>query len=149
MELPKARITVLETVYYAVIGDNPISQDVRFEQHLSSDEQPFQRQSRIKSDPKPLDLGWFADVPSSIGLIHIVNTENRYFQVNPTEEEVKALKEKRLLLSVDLGGVSDTPLPICEILPGESLRIRPIDPKTLLIASIGEATRSIITVYPK
>jgi hypothetical protein len=134
---PKNRLTVVETVYHQVSGEQPQSVESRFDRELQSDEQMYQRCKVATEEWQPLDLGWVPDP----GTIVIENNEGILQQVNPTPEQQEELAKKILVLSQDSGlGF--------EVRPGESFRFSHDAPGVLLLRCRSGSARYRISVIP-
>lgn len=145
----KPRITVLETLYHqGVLGEKPTTVECQFERKLESDEQPYQRRSKVGEDPQPLDVGWIEEV----GEIHIQNEEGRFLQRQPTDEEKVEIAKKILWLGLK-AKPNITPInkfkSLLKIAPGEAIRLPVLDFKEWLICSHSGTTRFTITVFPR
>ena len=146
-ELPEGSLTIIDTIYHRVQGENPSEiRNTHFQELTSEEQQPYKRQCRVSESGALLDLGWFVDKPSQISYLHLSNDEGKFLTVNPTDEERSAVAAKVLFLSFRKDG-RDTPF--CQIVPGDSLRLNPTDIASLHLSSASGTTRFTITVYPK
>lgn len=138
---PGDKLTIVESIYHQPFGEQPTQVENRFEQILSSSEQPYQRKLKATEEWQQLDFGWL----ESVGMILIVNTEGKFLQLQPTEEEKEETAKKVLELCYRIS--------VCpfgwSILPGASFRGQPNDPTTLHIRSQSGVTRFMLYAWPK
>ncbi len=118
------RVAVIETILHQLAGEQPTSIENRFARELETDEQSYDRKVKIGENWTLLDLGWVANVGGP-SIIVIVNEEGRNLQVNPSEEERKAIDAKVIELC---SGRCEDLEPEWFIPPGESFRGSPLKP---------------------
>lgn len=135
---PRARLTVVEMVYYQAPGEQPESYTCNFCRELLSEEQPYQRKKLATEEWKPLDFGW-VDVA---GQLVITNDEGKNRQVTPSPEELAVLAEKVIQVSTFATDF------YWKVPPGESMRAYPSDHKLFIRCTKGTA-RYTITVIPE
>ena len=140
-KLPAGRITIGDRLYHQTTGDQAVVAGTSLSVMVESDEQVFHRRTQVSESTEALGLGWFAEKPEQISYVRIANEEGNFLQVNPTDEEREATAAKVLILSVS--GV-----PFCRVIPGDSIRLNPIDASKLAIQSASGVTRFSIHVYP-
>lgn len=123
-KIPKARFLVNETVVYAVTGSQAVElvahRDASFTRLLSTDEQPYRRQLKIKEEWQRLDCGWAGERPSQVVLC---NEEGQFAGGIPTAEkraEVFARGIEVAVLTED-GRMA----PFARVRPLESMRLEP------------------------
>lgn|SRR3990167_2004418 len=135
----KARLSVVETVYHQVLGEQPTHISSRYCHNLSTNEQPYIRRVTVGSSWEKLDTGWLKD---RVSWIHIQNEEGRNPTVNPTEEQRKELESLSILISLEY-------VSFARISPRESLRFQPSSPSELFIRCESSSARCTITAYPE
>lgn len=109
-----SRIVVVEKIYHQLQGEQPIGCEHQYSQELRTDEQPYERRCVATEEWQPLDCGWLEDV----SMLHIVNEEGQFKQVNPTDEE-RAEAAKKIL---EVGHYLPHECSDWLILPGQSMR---------------------------
>ncbi len=135
----KNRITVVETVYHQVMGDQPDCLESRFTREVESQEQPYRRNCKVGEEWQALDTGWLDEV----SMLVIRNEEGTNLQVHPTEEQKADLAKKVLLLSSTDSSTNWL------ILPGESFRGVPSTVKNLEVRSQSGTIRFILYATPR
>lgn len=136
---PKNLLTVVETVYHQVFGEQPVSIDSRFDRELSSDEQMYQRHKVATENWQPLDLGWV----SNAGTIVIQNTEGKLSQTVPTPEQKAEIAKKIIAVSYNSESKEEF-----YVMPGESTRLHPSHPDKLLIRCLSGSAKYTINAIP-
>lgn len=140
---PKDRVTVVEMVYHQMIstGSQPIAADVKFSRELETSEQPYERNSPttvVTEEWTQVDTGWL----ETCSQLLILNEEGKHLQTNPSEEQKQETKEK--IIEVTLAG----DIAHCLIYPGESLRVTPVDLKSVFLRCRKGSARYTIWVFP-
>jgi hypothetical protein len=143
----KNRLTVVERIYHQIPGEQPTLIDYRHSKLLESDESPYIRHNlKLTEEWTLLDKGWIEGDVSSIVLS---NEEGKSTQVNPTEEEVAALKKKIVEIAFVLGEIGNFPSKSHqEIPPSEQLRIFPSTGVQIFLRSRCGISKASVTVYP-
>lgn len=171
------RIVVVENVYHQGSDGMPTTHVYpRYTQFLTTDEQPYQRHTKVGEEWVRLDTGWL----NECSLIVLENTEGLFQFRNPTKEEVEETKKKvieigfisdaialqRESIKVEVDPVSGKKLgrtmhspprvgtasmeiePVLQIPPLQSQRIIPISPRMIYVRSRFGVTRMTITAFP-
>jgi hypothetical protein len=136
---PKNLMTVVETVYHQVFGEQPVSIESRFERELASEEQMYQRRKVATEDWQSLDLGWVSDA----GTVVIQNTENKLLQVIPTPEQKAEIAKK--IIAVSYNPESNQEF---YILSGESIRLHPSHADKLMVRCLSGNAKYTINAIP-
>ncbi len=137
---PRNRITFVEHVYLQSAGEmEPKSISLGFSRLVQSSEQIYERYCKAKQEWTPLDYGW-VEKP---GITIIVNSEGRFTQAYPTDEERAAAEDRTI--EVSLGAPGGGLL----ISPKESLRFRSSEPDKVRIRCKSGPARYIIYVFPE
>lgn len=118
--MTKARLTVVESVYHQINGEQPTIVDPGYTVPIKSDEQPYIRRLTITDSWQPLDCGWI----NKASLLVLQNTER-----DPS---------KRIELS---NGVY---IPV-----GASVRLYVNDIHELKIRCVEGNGRAVINLYPE
>lgn len=122
-------ITVVEQVYHRQQGGEPTAVGNKWTRHLKSDEQCYIRHSKLDKEWKPVDLGWLTGDDCEIGLLILKNSGR-----DPIEWGIAG----REVIGYGLDEISRVGF----ILPGESIRFHPAEPKLLRV-------RAMTTLGPK
>lgn len=171
------RIVVVENVYHQGSDGMPTTHVYpRYTQFLTTDEQPYQRHTKIGEEWSRLDTGWLTEC----SLIVLENMEGLFQFRNPTKEEVEEAKKKVIeigfvsdyvayqqeLIKVEVDPLSGKKLgrtmhspptrgtasmeiePVLQIPPLQSQRIIPISPRMIYVRSRFGVTRMTITAFP-
>jgi hypothetical protein len=139
MEIERARVTVVDKIYYQQHGDQPIVVDVAFSKDLKASEQPYVRKTSADESWKPLDCGWI----DSVGIVHITNVNGAFPAVIPSEKEVEEARKKILEIRYQ-----DSEC--CFLIPpGECIRLSPSHAAQLRIRSRHGTTKYVIRVFSK
>ena len=142
------QITVVDKIYHRQGSESPTSVSSRFIRHLQTDEQVYERRTRVGEEWTPLEHGWIEEA----GMIVIQNTEGTTLQVIPTEEEKEETAAKILELSVTDGLLDSPPGVLAKpwlIPPGESFRGYPSDVSKLVLRCRSGVCRYNVHVYPR
>ncbi len=148
MEEPKDRISVVEMVYHRPFGDQATVIESRFSRDLQGHEQPYTRNLKATEEWQQLDCGWLPNA----GMLVIHNTEGKFLQVNPTDEERKESASKILEVCFDWPdrtGWKKDPTHCWLVLPGESMRGCPSQPRELYIHSQSGVAKYTIHLLPR
>lgn len=147
-----ARLTILSTVYHQPPEGNPACTESRTSRDLLSDEQPYERHTRVGPEWTPLNTEWVRDP----GFLAIRN-DGTGFRVNPTltQREEAAAKVVEIGLRVNSTGCSLCPpcgpylVPFARLRPGESLAFDPVDAANVVIRCMSGTTPVTICAYPR
>lgn len=131
-----SKITIVDHSYYQQNRLEPACHIFKYAQIINSDEQVYERNTRIDSEWSILDTGWV----ESPELVIIKNRAGENLQKVPTEEEKSRTLANLILLSFD-GKV-----PHLFIRPGQHQRVSFLKPP--YIKSIEPATPVTIIAYP-
>jgi hypothetical protein len=134
--LHAARVTVTQTVTH-MTRERQVSWESMFGRMISTEEQPFVRNSKVGEQWMPLETGWLKDCSCLV----LVNEEGKLGDTYPTLEEKKVTAAK----VIELGWAEDT---ACWLVPpGESFRGSPADLGKLRIrCQRGEAKYTLVLV---
>lgn len=139
------RVTIVDSIYHSVQGQDPVSFEFRFNIKLDSDEQIYVR-SRIKCPSKwiPLDTGWIEDC----SVLIIENKGWSEQQYIPTEKEEIAERKRVVELAyVNKGGRA---LHKPWIVPvGSTTKLFPSSLENLCIRCAYKETRISLIAIPK
>lgn len=128
---------------------------------LDTEEQPYVRHLKIGPEWQRLDLGWLAEIPISLLVLHneiqepqIVQTEEGKAEQIRNTLEVALLpqfseqeQQKRTMLSPPQNILQ--PLVLCLIKPSCKLTLHdPINPQQLIVRSIGDQVKCTLYVLP-
>lgn len=135
------RITVIEQIYHQPDGKSPTLNETRFDNLLETKGQPYKR-IEIEAGPE-----WTPLIPKGcwldkVGMIFVENEEGRHFTVNPSQEELKAIN-RRVLLITDHNELSGWEVP-----PREGFRGRHSKPESLMVRCREGVAKYTITAYP-
>lgn len=140
----KARMTVVEHVYYQSEEHDPVVGDSAFFRELKSEDQPFARKHKVGQSWSPLSSdGWVLDA----SMVVLTNELPQYSR-NPTKEQ-KARDEAKVIEVAVYSGEARTmhsgpPILFAVVLPGESLRFQPADLNQIYIrCPNGEVSYSV------
>ena len=140
-EKPLARIVVVESVYYQILGEEPLQLSSRFTRPLTTEEQFYQRRVVIDDKWSSIDKGWVKEV----SLIHVSNETGTRLRTKPSEEENEDMARRVIELSFDNkvrgGGML--------VLPGESQKFFPAERCIPFIRCLHGSATCTITVFPK
>jgi hypothetical protein len=161
--IPKARMTVVGTVFHQLPNERPFALPTKYEEKIESDETPYSRKMKLGTEWKPIDTGWFA-TPSVINTdTHESPTSEReeikcsllclshdpvIRQVIPTSEEVE--EESRIY--VELGLISLDGSYITEfssLRRGRDLRIPLPNLRDLRIRATSPGAKVTVTLFPR
>lgn len=132
------RITVVESVYYALDGRDPVECHGEYSAKTMSDQQPYVKQITVGEDWMPIDLGWLR----SVGEIHVANRAGTGLQKVPTDAE-RAVTNAKVLQIAGYGNV-----PIALARAGRTARFEPCDATTLKIRCLCGETECIVSLFP-
>lgn len=107
----KAYLTVVETVYYQPLDQQPVSVESRYTHGLARDAEPVLSQREATDQWQALETGGL-DGPA---VFVLRNEEGEFRYVRPSEEEQQAVAAK--VIEVGRGGAADWLVP-----PGASMR---------------------------
>lgn len=145
-ELPKARITTIEKVYYQKheAGAQPTLIEAGHLDPIESDEQPYVRHLPLPfGEFKKIEYGWIKEP----GLVHIKNKGGSAGFFLPTEEERKRLAS--LVVEIILGEIGSNSQAMIEIPPGRSIRFY-VKSQTIIWARCQSGdTQLEINVFPR
>jgi len=135
------RLTVIDIVYYQLVGEGVEEDECRFERSLPCiEEQPYKRRLKATEEAAPIDPKWVEN-PS---MVRIVNLEGKFLQRHPTPEQLEEAEGKVLEL-----GLLELTEPLFLIPPGECQRFTPNLPvNQFTIRSQCGIARYILQVYP-
>jgi hypothetical protein len=140
--LPKARITIVEHVYYQTPNHEAMSCGSKFGRFLKTeDEQPYIRHLTLTQEWEKIDTGWLGN---KVGLLLVENKDKGptiVMAVDPTPNN----QSQRTMHSPPKASLVEYAI----ILPGESQRIQPINVSNLRIKCNAEACRCVIHVFPQ
>lgn len=139
----KHRLTVVQTVYHQLPGQQPKSYESRFDRELETHEQPYERHTSVEEEWQPLDVGWLKDV--GVGMLVISNDEGNFNVVNPSKEEKEAVAKKILEISYEEIHYGNTWL----IYPRESMRACPTLLMPLFIRCQSGNCKYTLQAFPK
>lgn len=140
----KARISVVEIVYYQGGSEDPVSYDKRWDKWLASDEQPYQRKLTAPPSWTPLDYGWI----ESASVLMLENVEGRDRTIIPSKEELELVESKIVVVGMAYGQ-NDEVVPCWQLSPGETLRARPVELTSLRIKCLNGTAKCIVTILPE
>lgn len=145
----KARMTVVESVYFQGLSVAPAGSDRRFGRFVQSDDDPYQRTCKLSQDWQPLDLGGYLD---KVGMLCFYNEPNRRATI-PTAEQ-KAEDEARVVeMGIAAGGDGEegveVVVPFAQVLPGESGRIHPSCARRLRLRCRQGKARCVVLALPE
>lgn len=129
-----ARISVHDNLYFQPAGrgveSQPSGVEARFTRNLRSDEQMYERRSKVGPGWKPLPLPgpeWID--PADCGMLSLKNLEGDDLAVVPTPDERAAIDAK--VVEVGLSSSQTDPdaavTPFARVRPGEAVRVEPVN----------------------
>lgn len=165
---PAGHVTVVEQVSRHLGLEQPWAVANTYMTLVGSDEQVYERHTRVGEGWRPLDCGWVRGA----AVLILRNDEGRQqLQVNPSPQEVEAVARRVVQLGVrpgsppassGAGGPADRrfrtmfspepvpdlpPSPVADLRPGESLRLRPSALASLSVRCLaGEARITVVAV---
>jgi hypothetical protein len=131
-----AQLTVVETVYYQPLDEQPTAVQSRYTRPLTSDAQPYSRTLEATESWQPLDVGWIEG--AAVVILH--NDEGKFPRVRPTVEERQAAAAK--VLEVGRGGAADWLIP-----PGASMRALAAQPGQLQVRCQAGTAKFTLTLF--
>lgn len=154
----RPRTTVIETLVYHRPGENPTTVSNRFASHGESIEQEYKRQVKVGPDWSLLDTGWLKENVSMLVVVNDILRPSR--RLSPKEEEFFQSKAIELAVFVEKGEPKKTRTmfsepseiivsPFALLLPGESMRFRPVDVDTIMVRCLNDVTKLTVHCYPK
>lgn len=118
--IPKARLTVVETVYHQLLSGSPeVLSDSRYGTNLHSEEVPYNRPQKIGTDWVKLDLMW-VDNPI---LLVLENLEGSDYQTLPSPEEIAEVEKRIVEVGIRISPTDFASFAL--VIPGESIRFFP------------------------
>lgn len=136
----KARLVVVESVYFQQAAEDPITMGSSFSRQLDSTEQPYRRIFQVGEEWQRLDSGWLAG--ASLLMIH--NQKNPW-SANPTEEQLREARAKVLEIGYVIDGGAR---PRWQVFPGESLRGCPVGLEHIWLRCLKGSTRVVLNLIP-
>ena len=135
------RITIIETIYHQQQDEQPTMIEHKFSKELDTQEQLYQRRTKVGEEWQPIDCGWVG--AENTGIIILQNEEGDFPKVIPTEEEREEVNKK--ILEVSYNGSEYSML----VFPQESIRLHPSSPKDLKIRCRSGNARLTIYAIPR
>lgn len=133
----RPRLTVVQTVYFAVPNEHPMSVDSRYNCEVDSQEQPWMRRLTIGEEWAPLEGCWLKQCSELV----LINEEGKSFLVQPTEAERADIRLREIL--VRMGGTL-----VSTVRPGRSVRLAPPDIADVLVRCLHKGAKATIVVFP-
>jgi hypothetical protein len=137
---PPPRLTITESVYHQVPGDNPIHIPAGFSVNLTTDEQPFIRKLKVGESWQGLPECWLTECSQII----IVN-ELPHFATNPTLEQKQELAAK----IVEISFLAKNTDGLWLVPPGQSFRGLPSNLQALRFRCKQGETRCTVAIFPR
>lgn len=152
-----SRVSVVESVYYQAVGEQPTPYLHKFSRTLASDEQPYQRRVKVGELWAPLDTGWITQP----GMLILANPAH-IFQRQPSAEELLTASAN----VIEVGVAPQEPEPITTrtqwseprpgarvivfslIRPGESVRLSPPNKAQFFVRCLASEIKAVITALP-
>ncbi len=132
----QSRLSIVEHVYYEIIGEQPLAVETIQSHLINSNEQPFIRNIKIGSTWQEIDLGWIKDV----GMIIIRNDGGIDIgRIGNTSDEVI---DKTLLIGIESGK------PLLYVSEGFTTRFTPYNKSTKLYMYSDYHTKISLYVFP-
>ena len=135
------RVTVVETIYHQVQGEQPTTIESRYSRNLKTDEQLYQRRFTVTEDWVLLDLGWAGN---NISLLHISNEEGKFPHKIPTPEEIEEVARRVIEVSYAPTSGMGWSIP-----PGESIRGIPTRVESLFLRCVCGKAKCVLTLVPE
>lgn len=141
----RCHLTIIDTIVHQLADENAIPVDSRYTRWLTTDEQHCSRIKKIGESWEPLDTGWIEDC----GMLMIKNKEGGRKLVNPSIEEQEKEKTKvvEVATTVFITGKM-VEIPFAMILPGESLRLQPVNLESYRIRCRSGECRISVDAFP-
>lgn len=140
------RLTVNESVYHQLYGEQPSQIENHFSRFVESDEEPYSRRRKATEEWQPLDIGWVKEI--GVGMLVISSLAGKALQRNPTKEEKEETAKQ--ILEVSYTAATPTSVALCWLIPpGESMRGMPSHGNELWIRSRHGTVRYTVFVIPK
>lgn len=139
--MDRARLSVIDAVYYQSPQGEPVVTESRFARWLSTTEQPYSRRLLIGEDWTALDTGWLEQT----GMLVLENEGLPPGPEQPSAEERAAAPAR--ILEVACCGMNRG----CWIIPpGESMRAQPDgNPAQIRVRCRQGQTHCKVTLYPE
>lgn len=131
-----AFLTVVETVYYQPLDEQPTAVESRFMHPLDSDAEPVVRKLEVTEAWQTLDVGGLAGAAVFV----VANEEGQFRRIRPTEEERQAAAAR--IVEVGRGGTADWLIP-----PGASMRGIAAQPGQLQVRCQAGTARCTLTLF--
>lgn len=138
------RLTVVQQTYHQLPGEQPRYYDSRFSRELETLEQPYERQTTIGPEWKPLDVGWLNE--TGVGMLIIENNEGQFYVRIPTLEEKEVTRAKGIEIGIDVVGNIDS---FALVPSGESCRFYPANANHLRIRCQSGTAKITIQAFPR
>lgn len=142
----KARLTILDSVYYQNPDGSPILLDNRYVKILDSDEQPYGPR-KVKVDSQWVEITSELCWVRSPSILVVNNEEGKGLQTYPTPEERLDISKRVLELAVFCDQLGSWVV-VETILPGESRRGRPAPGSRWAVRCVHGSARTVFTVFP-
>lgn len=141
----RARLSLVEMVYYARPGQNPLTLETRNYRWQATDEQPYVRQLLIDHAWTAIDPGWVKEP----GVLHVKNEEGKY-TTYPTEEQRLETESKIIELGVvHKQGTDVAIIPFALVYPGFSQRVDVLMWKHYALRCPTGKAQAIVTVLSR
>jgi len=141
----KARLSIVETVYYQHPEDQPVTLDHRFGRWVDSTDEPYLRKFKVGTEwqslPKLAGAVWIG--ATDVGLLCIKNEEGR-FLIEPTPAQKEEAAQRIVCIEFGTHGVADIFIP-----PGESVHFQPVDLNNVYVRCWKGEAKFTLSLFPK
>lgn len=124
----KARLTIIEQIYYQMSGSSPILAESRYSRQLELEDQPYSRRIRVGASFAPIDYGWLTK--GDVSMVVVKNVEE--------------VDDKTKVLEI---AVNETPFACLH--PGESIQFRPASQVIINLRSQSGDARALVNLFPR
>jgi hypothetical protein len=137
----RARLNVIECVYFQSPLHEPTCIETRHGRFLDTEEQPYSRRMLVGEEWTPVDTGWIGE---ECGLLVVRNHELRRVRI-PTRDE--QAEDATRVVEVNFEGLPDAYSWL--VLNGESMRGLPRSTKGLKVRCRHGSTAITVTLFPR
>lgn len=144
---PGATLTVIETVYYQVDGEDAVCHETKYCQRIKSGEQPYVRHLKLGKQWQPLDHGWLQHCS-------LLVIENKALNRTTTLTDEEKQEDQQRLVELAFQEQTNPYVPIepqtsgVLFLPGKGVRITPRDLECIYLRAPYAPATAVLRLYP-